>query len=128
MSDSCDLMNCSLPGASVHEFLRQEYWSELPFPSSGDLPYPGIDPASSALRVDSLHLRHQGSPLLILFLGKIPDPLLQFLIHLCSAPRRILPMILMLSTSESFKCSSAHLHLLLCQDFFFILFQAEMVG
>ena len=25
-------------------FLRQEYWSELPFPSPGDLPDPGIKP------------------------------------------------------------------------------------
>ncbi|KAM7230968.1 hypothetical protein CapIbe_018458, partial [Capra ibex] len=27
-------------------FSRQEYWSGLPFPSPGDLPDPGIDPAS----------------------------------------------------------------------------------
>ena len=27
-------------------FSRQEYWSELPFPSPGDLPNPGIQPAS----------------------------------------------------------------------------------
>ena len=29
-------------------FSRQEYWSGLPFPSSGDLPDPGIQPASVA--------------------------------------------------------------------------------
>ena len=28
------------------EFSRQEYWSELPFPSPGDLLDPGIKPAS----------------------------------------------------------------------------------
>ena len=28
------------------EFPRQEYWSGLPFPSSGDLPDPGIKPVS----------------------------------------------------------------------------------
>ena len=28
------------------EFSRQEYWSGLPFPTSGDLPDPGIEPAS----------------------------------------------------------------------------------
>ena len=28
-------MNCSLPGPSVHEISRQEYWSGLPFPSPG---------------------------------------------------------------------------------------------
>ena len=31
------------------EFFRQEYWSGLPFPSSGDLPDPGIDPVSPTL-------------------------------------------------------------------------------
>ena len=30
-------------------FPRQEYWSGLPFPSPGDLPYPGLKPASPAL-------------------------------------------------------------------------------
>ena len=30
-------------------FPRQEYWSGLPFPSPGDLPIPGIKPASPAL-------------------------------------------------------------------------------
>ena len=30
-------------------FPRQEYWTELPFPSSGDFPDPGIEPTSSAL-------------------------------------------------------------------------------
>ena len=30
-------------------FPRQEYWSGLPFPSPGDLPNPGIKPASPAL-------------------------------------------------------------------------------
>ena len=29
-------------------FPRQEYWSELPFPSPGDLPHPGIEPRSLA--------------------------------------------------------------------------------
>ena len=28
------------------EFYRQEYWSGLPFPPLGDLPNPGIEPAS----------------------------------------------------------------------------------
>ena len=30
-------------------FPRQEYWSELPFPSPGDLPNPGIESKSPAL-------------------------------------------------------------------------------
>ena len=28
------------------EFSREEYWSELPFPSPGDLPDPEIEPGS----------------------------------------------------------------------------------
>ena len=36
------------------EFSRQEGWSELPFPSPGDLPNPGIEPASPALQADAL--------------------------------------------------------------------------
>ena len=28
------------------EFSRQEYWSGLPLPSPGDLPYAGMEPAS----------------------------------------------------------------------------------
>ena len=36
------------------EFSRPEYWSGQPFPSPGDLPNPGIEPRSSALREGSL--------------------------------------------------------------------------
>ena len=39
-------------------FPRQEHWSGLPFPSPGDLPNPGIKPASPALQVGSLPLSH----------------------------------------------------------------------
>ena len=35
-------------------FSRQEYWSELPFPSPGNLPDPGIEPRSPALQAGSL--------------------------------------------------------------------------
>ena len=31
-------------------FPRQEYWSGLPFPAPGDLPYPGIQPMSLVSR------------------------------------------------------------------------------
>ena len=43
------------------EFSRQEYWSELPFPSLGDLPGPGIKPRSPALQADSLPSKQPGS-------------------------------------------------------------------
>ena len=35
------------------KFSRQEYWSGLPLPSPGDLPYSGME-ATSALQADSL--------------------------------------------------------------------------
>ena len=44
-------------------FPRQEYWSELPFLSPGDLPDPGVKPESPALAGDSLPLSHQESPI-----------------------------------------------------------------
>ena len=34
-------------------FLRQVYWSGLPFPSLGDLPNPGIQSAFPTLQADS---------------------------------------------------------------------------
>ena len=43
---SCNLCNpvvCSPPGSSIHGIFRPKYWSELPFPSPGDLPYPGME-------------------------------------------------------------------------------------
>ena len=39
-----------------------ESWSGLPFPSGGDLPNLGIEPASPGLQADSLSLSHLGSP------------------------------------------------------------------
>ena len=43
-------------------FSRQEYWSELPFPSSGDLPNPGIEAGSPALQADTLPTEIRGKP------------------------------------------------------------------
>ena len=51
-------------------FPRQEYWSGLPFPSSGGLPNPGLEPVSPALQANSLLRSYQGS-LLIICLGSI---------------------------------------------------------
>ena len=44
------------------EFSKPEYWSELPFPSPGDLPNPGIECRSPALWADSLPAEPQGKP------------------------------------------------------------------
>ena len=43
-------------------FSRQEYWSGLPFPSPGDLPDPGIEPRSPALKADALTSEPPGKP------------------------------------------------------------------
>ena len=37
----CNPMDCSPPGSPVHEFSRQEHWSELPCPLPGDIPNSG---------------------------------------------------------------------------------------
>ena len=44
------------------QFLRQDHWSGLPFPSPGDLADPGIEPRSPTLQADIFPLSHQGSP------------------------------------------------------------------
>ena len=49
------------------KFSRQEYWSGLPFPAPGDLPYPGMEPTSlvsPALIADSLPNAPPGKPCL----------------------------------------------------------------
>ena len=61
----CNPMDGSLPGSLSMGFPRQEYWSDLPFPSPGDIPDPGIEPKSPVfptLQVDSLVLSHLGGP------------------------------------------------------------------
>ena len=44
------------------ESSRHVYWSRLPFPSPGDLPDPGIEPASPALQGDSFPCEPLGKP------------------------------------------------------------------
>ena len=45
-------------------FSKQEYWSGLPCLPLGNLPNPGIKPASPALQVDSLLTEPSEKPLL----------------------------------------------------------------
>ena len=54
------------------EFSRQEYWSELPFPSPGDLPNPRTEPGSPALQVDSLSSEPPGKPLYVYMVFSFP--------------------------------------------------------
>ena len=45
----CNPRDWGSPGSLSMGFSKQEYWSGLPFPSSGDLPNPEIEPGSPAL-------------------------------------------------------------------------------
>ena len=42
----CDLMDCSLPGSSVHEIFQARILEWVAIPLSGALPDPGIKPVS----------------------------------------------------------------------------------
>ena len=76
-------------------FSRQEYWSGLPFPSSGDLLDPGFKPASPALAGRFFTTDHQGSHVQRLSYGspKAPLPLTDLLLShfshvwLCATPQ-----------------------------------------
>ena len=57
----CSSMDCSPPGFSVHGILQARIQKWLPFPSPRDLPDPGIEPTSSALRWILYCLSHQGN-------------------------------------------------------------------
>ena len=50
MSDSEAPWSVAHKSPPCKEFSKQEYWSGLPFPSPGDLPDPGTEPGSPALR------------------------------------------------------------------------------
>ena len=56
----CDPMDCRMPLSM--RFSRQEYWSGLPFPLSGSLPYPAFEPKYPALQADSLPFESPGKP------------------------------------------------------------------
>ena len=53
----CNPMDIACQASLSMEFSRQEYWSELSFPSPGGLPNPRTEP-----RLILYHLNYQGSP------------------------------------------------------------------
>ena len=57
----CDPTDCSPPGSSVHGISQARILEWVAFPSPGDLPDPGIEPAASAM-ADSLPRSQQRSP------------------------------------------------------------------
>ena len=65
VSNSCDPVDCSLPGSSLLGSSGKEYWSGLPFHSPKDLPDPGIEPGSPALQADSSPSEPSGKPIRI---------------------------------------------------------------
>ena len=60
LCDPMDYIACQSPQSMG--FSRQEYWSRLPCPPSGDLPNPGIEPRFPAVQVDSLPSEPPGKP------------------------------------------------------------------
>ena len=58
----CDPVDYSHQAPLSMEFSRQEYWSERPSLSPGDLPNPGIEPGSPAVQVESLPSEPLGKP------------------------------------------------------------------
>ena len=74
MSDSF-----ATPWTVVHQaslsmgFPRQGYWSGLPFPSPGDLPDPGIEPASPISTGRLFNAESPGQPSIQIHIGKTVD-------------------------------------------------------
>ena len=94
-------------------FLRQEYWSRLPFPSPGDLPNPGIEPISPGLVGRFFTTEPPGKPVPSLYqasdyiLGRMASQCNQtrpiWLAGLCSND----PTIYVISVGHSLDCEAA---------------------
>ena len=77
-STLCDPMDCSLPGSSVHGILQARVLEWVASP--GDLPNPGIEPRSPALRADALPSEPPGKPILYIKSLLIPNSQSTFLL------------------------------------------------
>jgi len=64
-------MDCSSPGSSVHGIFQTRILEWLPFPTPGDLPDPGIKPASVASAGGFFTTAPPGKPQLLLLLAII---------------------------------------------------------
>ena len=73
MSDFVTLWTIACQAPLSMAFPKQENWSELPFPSPGDLPDPEIETPSPGWQAGSLPLNHWGGPIV-----HIPIVLFQF--------------------------------------------------
>ena len=56
------VMDCSLPGSSIHGIFQARILEWVPCPSPGDPPKPGIEPWSPTLQADSLWSEPPGKP------------------------------------------------------------------
>ena len=54
-------LDFSPPGSSVHGISQQNYWSKLSFFPPGDLPNPGVKPASCISCIDRQFLYHSAT-------------------------------------------------------------------
>ena len=58
----CNPVDCSLPGFSVHGILQARILEWVIVSFSGDLPDPGTEPGSPALRADAVTSEPPGKP------------------------------------------------------------------
>ena len=75
----CDSMHCSPPVSSVHGILQARILEWVPFPSPGDLPNPGMELSSPALKAHSLSSEPPGKPNIV----EITQTLYNFCLQLC---------------------------------------------
>ena len=78
----CDPWTVAYQAPLSMGFPRQEYWSELPFPSPGDLPNAGIEPRSPTLEADTLTSEPPGKSIgltMWTFVGKVMSLLFNML-------------------------------------------------
>ena len=58
----CYLMDCRMPGSSVHGILQTRILERVGFPSPGNLPKQGSNSGLPHCKMILYHLNHQGSP------------------------------------------------------------------
>ena len=88
------------------QFSRQEYWSRFPFPTPGDLPEPGIEPASPALAVRFFATEPPGKST-----NQPGDTTTKILGKDCLGPSELRPVKLSWPSSKTQTC---HCELFLC--------------
>ena len=69
--------------------LRQEYWSDLPFPSPGNLPDPGREPKSLTLQADSLPSEPPAKPIKVKWALRVEHWLSRFSVFMKRNTREI---------------------------------------